>query len=101
MVENRRVSSGKTIQRQVLYLGEMGGSDQAQWNRALEAFDEGSGRMTQIALFPEGQAPEVPGEAVQVHLRRRSSFTVPGNGGGGFLAGARCLGAIAARHLLA
>ena len=69
VVENRRVSGGKTIQRQVLYLGEMGGSDQAQWNRALEAFDEGSGRMTQIALFPEGQAPEVPGEAVQVHLK--------------------------------
>ena len=69
MVENRRVSGGKTIQRQVLYLGEMGGSEQAQWNRALEAFDEGSGRMTQIALFPEGQAPEVPGEAVQVRLK--------------------------------
>jgi hypothetical protein len=69
VVENRRVSGGKTIQRQVLYLGEMGASEQAQWNRALEAFDEGTGRMTQIALFPEGQAPEVPGEAVQVRLK--------------------------------
>ena len=56
--------------RQVLAaVREMGGSEQAQWNRALEAFDEGSGRMTQIALFPEGQAPEVPGEAVQVRLK--------------------------------
>src|SRR5271166_4355073 len=96
VVENRRVSGGKTIQRQVLYLGEMGGSEQAQWNRALEAFDEGSGRMTQIALFPEGQAPEVPGEAVQVRLKAFELHRM-----GGVLAGARCLGAIAARRLLA
>ena len=53
MVENRRVSGGKTIQRQVLYLGEIASGQQAQWNQALEAFDEGTGRMAQIALFPE------------------------------------------------
>ena len=68
VVENRRVSGGKTIQRQVLYLGEIASGQQAQWNRALEAFDEGTGRMTQIALFPEdrtGAAPEALPEAVQ------------------------------------
>ena len=70
VVENRRVSGGKTIQRHVLYLGEMGGSEQAQWNRALEAFDEGTGRMTQIALFPDDRAsPEAAHEAVQVRLK--------------------------------
>ena len=32
VVENRRVSGGKTIQRQVLYLGEIGGGpDAAKW----------------------------------------------------------------------
>ena len=72
VVENRRVSGGKTIQRQVLYLGEIASGQQAQWNRALEAFDEGTGRMTQIALFPEdrtGAAPEALPEAVQVRLK--------------------------------
>ena len=70
VVENRRVSGGKTIQRQVLYLGEIANGQQAQWSRALEAFDEGTGRMTQIALFPEGHAaPEALSEAVQVRLK--------------------------------
>ena len=70
VVENRRVSGGKTIQRQVLYLGEIASGQQAQWNRALEAFDEGTGRMTQIALFPEDRAaPEALHEAVQVRLK--------------------------------
>ena len=66
------MSGGKTIQRQVLYLGEIGSGQQMQWSRALEAFDEGTGRMTQIALFPEdrkGAAPEALPEAVQVRLK--------------------------------
>jgi transposase len=70
VVENRRVSGGKTIQRQVLYLGEIAGGQQAQWSRALEAFDEGTGRMTQIALFPEDRAArEALPEAVEVRLK--------------------------------
>ena len=72
VVENRRVSGGKTIQRQVLYLGEIASGQQAQWNQALEAFDEGTGRMTQIALFPEDRTGAAPGalpEAVQARLK--------------------------------
>jgi len=70
VVENRRVSGSKTIQRQVLYLGEIGGGQQARWSRALEAFDEGTGQMTQIALYPEDRAlpAELP-EAMQVRLK--------------------------------
>jgi Transposase DDE domain len=70
VVENRRVGGGKTIQRQVLYLGELGGGQHAQWSQALEAFDEGAGRMRQIALFADDRAaPEGLGEAVQVRLK--------------------------------
>ena len=69
VVENRRVSGGRTIQRQVLYLGELGGGQRAQWSRALEAFDEGAGRMRQIALFPADRASEELPEAVQVRLK--------------------------------
>ena len=51
-------------------MGEIGSGQQAQWNRALEAFDEGAGQMRQITLFPEDRAaPEAPGEAVQVRLK--------------------------------
>ena len=66
------MNGGKTIQRQVLYLGEIANGQQMQWSRALEAFDEGTGRMTQIALFPEdrtGAAPEALPEAIQVCLK--------------------------------
>ena len=70
VVENRRVAGGKTIQRQVLYLGEIGGGQQAQWSRALDAFDGATGRMTQAALFPEDRAAaEAPCEPVQVRLK--------------------------------
>jgi transposase len=70
VVENRRVSGGKSIQRQVLYLGEISDGQQAAWCRALEAFDEGAGRMTQIALFPaDRQPPDVSCEAVQIRLQ--------------------------------
>jgi hypothetical protein len=70
VVESRRVSGGKTIQRKVLYLGEIVSGQHAQWSRALEGFDEGAGRMTQIALFPDDlAAPEALPEAVQVRLK--------------------------------
>ena len=65
IVENRRVSGGRTMQRQVLYLGEIASGQQAQWYRALEAFDEGTGRMTQIALFPEDRAGAAPKAAMR------------------------------------
>ena len=100
VVENRRVSGGKSIQRQVLYLGELGGGQRAQWSRALEAFDEDAGRMTQIALFPEDRAsPEMLPEAVQVRLKDFELHRP--RQWGGVLAGARSLGAVAARWLLA
>ena len=99
VVENRRVSGGKTIQRQVLYLGEIANGQQAQWNQALEAFDEGTGRMTQIALFPDDRAPEALPEAVQVRLKDFELHRP--RQWGGVLAGARSLGTVAARRLLA
>jgi len=38
VVENRRVSSGKTVQRTVLYLGEINDRQQAAWRKTLEIF---------------------------------------------------------------
>ena len=52
IVENHRVSGGRTVQRHVLYLGEINDSQRAAWCRTIEAFEEGQ-QARQIALFPE------------------------------------------------
>src|ERR1700721_535696 len=51
IVENRRCASGKVVQRQVLYLGEIGDGQHDDWSRAVEAFDEDAQRHTQLSLF--------------------------------------------------
>jgi transposase len=70
IVENKRCAGGKVVQRQVLYLGEINDSQREAWCQSIEAFDEGSRRHRQLALFPADR--EVPvcadGYGVQVRL---------------------------------
>ena len=70
IVESRRCAGGRVVQRAVLYLGEINDSQQAAWCRLIEAFDEGSGRYRQLALFPaERSVPDqAQGFGVQVRL---------------------------------
>jgi hypothetical protein len=70
IVENRRCSGGKVVQRQVLYLGEISDGQHDDWDRAIEAFDEDSQRHTQLSLFAaDGRASEqAQGTGVQVRL---------------------------------
>jgi transposase len=69
IVENRRVSGGRTVQRHVLYLGEINDSQRAAWCRTIEAFDEGGQQARQIALFPEDRpAPALNCDVVHVRL---------------------------------
>jgi transposase len=69
IVENRRVSGGRTVQRHVLYLGEINDSQQTAWCQAVEAFDESGQRTKQIALFPEERAaPVLDCDVVHVRL---------------------------------
>jgi len=56
LVENVRVGR-RVFQRQALYLGELNDSQQAEWQKAVEAVDE-DGRPQQLKLFPEERAPE-------------------------------------------
>jgi hypothetical protein len=70
VVENRRVGSGRVVQRQVLFLGEINDSQQAAWRQRLEVFDEAEQRAATLSLFPEDR--EIPADAldgVQVKLR--------------------------------
>lgn len=69
VVETRRLSSGKTAQRRVLYLGEINDSQQEAWRKTLEVFDESAQQFRCLSLFPEDR--EVPVQAldsVQVKL---------------------------------
>lgn len=69
IVENRRVSGGRTVQRHVLYLGEINDDQKAAWCRTIEAFDEGGRQARQIALFPEDRAaPALNCDVVHVRL---------------------------------
>jgi len=72
IVENRRCVTGKVVQRQVLYLGEINDSQHEAWCRVIETFDEDAGRHRQLALFPADRAvPEhAQGHGVQVRLDR-------------------------------
>ena len=68
VVENRRVRGDRTVQKTVLYLGEINDSQQAGWCRAIETL-EGKHRV-QMSLFPADRTPPADCPAVQVHMDR-------------------------------
>ena len=78
--ESRRVARGKSVQRRVLYLGEINDSQQAAWRKSLEVFVETEHRYTTLSLFPEDR--EIPGDTVdtlqvklsEMQLRRARAF---------------------------
>ena len=53
LVENRRVASGRVVQRHALYLGEINDSQQEAWRKTIEIFEEGQARPRTVALFAE------------------------------------------------
>jgi len=69
IVENRRVAGGRTVQRHVLYPGEINDTQRAAWCRTIEAFEEGGDQPRQVALFPEDRtAPVLDCDVVHVRL---------------------------------
>lgn len=62
IVENRRVPDGRTVQRTVLYLGEINDQQQVAWRKTLQVFDEQEQRYASMSLFPEDR--EIPADAV-------------------------------------
>src|SRR6266852_45063 len=53
IVENQRIASGKTVQRTVLYLGEINDQQQVTWRKTLSVFDEQEQEYENLSLFPE------------------------------------------------
>src|SRR3974377_2231922 len=62
IVENHRIASGKTVQRTVLYLGEINDQQQAAWRKTLAVFDEQQQEYTNLSLFPDDR--EIPADAI-------------------------------------
>jgi hypothetical protein len=71
IVENRRCANGATVQRTVLYLGEITCSQQNTWRKTLEVFDESTGTTQQRLLFADAQdLPESDIDSIKVKLSR-------------------------------
>jgi transposase len=68
IVESRRVHGGGTVQRHVLYLGEINDSQQAAWQKTIEVFREDEADPQQMAFFPEDRIGEAT-QAEQIQLR--------------------------------
>jgi transposase len=69
IVENQRISADKTVQRTVLYLGEINDQQQASWRKTLAVFDEDKQQFAEMSLFPEDRPlPEDAVDSIQVKL---------------------------------
>jgi transposase len=69
IVENQRISADKTVQRTVLYLGEINDQQQASWRKTLAVFDEEQQQFTELSLFPEDRPlPKDAVDSIQVKL---------------------------------
>jgi len=68
VVENRRLDSGRVVQRHVLYLGEINSSQAEAWRRAIEVFDEDEGRSRSLALFPEDRCEVAADDVIRLRL---------------------------------
>ena len=69
VVENRRVSGGRVLQRHVLYLGEINSSQELAWRRSIEVLDEGTRATCTLALFPEDRCEGVVADGSTVRLK--------------------------------
>ena len=75
IVENRRVTDGRILQRHVLYLGELNGVQEASWRRTVEIFSSDGTTPQQVSLFPEEHLPgdkdgQVPSIGIRLSLMR-------------------------------
>jgi transposase len=73
LVENRRVASGRVVQRHALYLGEINTTQQEAWRKTIEIFEEGQTRPRTIALYPEERVgPVKDQEIVRIRVKELS-----------------------------
>lgn len=87
IVENKRVASGRVVQRHVLYLGEINDARQEAWRKTIEIFEDGQPRSKTVALFPAERIEEICDEQV-VRIRLKDlQLRRPRQWGGCWLSG--------------
>ncbi len=69
VVENRRVSGGRVLQRHVLYLGEINSSQELAWRRSIEVLDEKTQVARTLAVFAEDRCEGVAAPEAIVRLK--------------------------------
>jgi transposase len=69
LVENRRVSGGRVVQRPVLYLGEINSSQELAWRKSIEVLENGVAEPRTLALFPEDRCDGMLPDDSIVRLR--------------------------------
>jgi hypothetical protein len=88
VVENRRLDSGRVVQRHVLSLGEINSSQAEAWRRAIEVFDEDAGAPRSLSLFSDERCDLAAGDSSIVRLRLgEMRLRRPRQGGACWLAG--------------
>ena len=69
VVENKRVSGGRVVQKHVLYLGEINSSQELAWRKTIEVLEDGEERPKTLALFAEDRCEAVLPDASIVRLK--------------------------------
>ena len=69
VVENRRVSGGRVVQRHVLYLGEINSTQELAWRRSIEVMAAGTAQPRTLSLFPEDRCDGLLPDASVVRLK--------------------------------
>ena len=69
VVENKRVSGGRVLQRHVLYLGEINSSQELAWRKSIEVLDEATQGPRTLALFAEDRCEGVLADESIVRLK--------------------------------
>jgi transposase len=69
VVENKRVGRGRVVQRHVLYLGEINGTQELAWRKSIEVLEEGSAQSRTLSLFPEDRCEELVSDDTIVRLK--------------------------------
>src|SRR5271167_746346 len=69
IVESKRVSGGRVVQKHVLHLGEINDSQELAWRRSIEVLDEQVDRPKTLALFPEDRCEGILPDVSIVRLK--------------------------------
>jgi hypothetical protein len=71
VVENVRLSGRRSpFQKTLLYLGELSAAQEAAWTKAIAVFDDATGHMKSLRLFPDDRAipSDLAGTSVSIRM---------------------------------